>query len=140
YAYFGQLLITTAPFTGFVVYAILIAVSRWRTNAQLRTILLSIASIFVPLLFIGNKQQHYLLPLMPPLMLLTGVILDAGVAGCFPGSTTTLKSIAIATALVLAAGGAAIPLTDKLQHRPITIPIIALSLIVFLASLLILPV
>jgi len=33
-------------------------------------------AIFIPLCLIGNKQFHYLLPLMPPLMILVGWLLD----------------------------------------------------------------
>ena len=35
--------------------------------------------IFVPLCLIGNKQFHYLLPMMPPLMILVGRFLDRSI-------------------------------------------------------------
>ena len=39
-------------------------------------LLMWVVSILLPLCVIGNKQFHYLLPLMPPLMILAGWLLD----------------------------------------------------------------
>src|SRR6185503_16353005 len=49
-----------------------------RQPAQLpqAALLMWAVSILLPLCVIGNKQFHYLLPLMPPLMILVGWLLD----------------------------------------------------------------
>ena len=53
-----------------------VSIARWKTDARLRFLLLWVAAIALPLCFIGNKQNHYLMPLLPPLALLSGWLID----------------------------------------------------------------
>jgi len=137
YAYFPQLLIAVAPFTGFVVYGLMVAVARWRLDPHLRTILIWSASILTQLLFMGNKQQHYLLPLMPPLMLVTGAVVDAGLSGAIPGRKGTLHIITAATATVLGGGGIGILIIERIQHRSFVFSIVGLGIVIVLMSIVI---
>ena len=75
YNYFPQLLIAVAPWTGFVLLALLAAWSH-RKDARIQILLLWLASILIPLLIIPQRQVHYLLPAMPPLLLLAGWSID----------------------------------------------------------------
>jgi 4-amino-4-deoxy-L-arabinose transferase-like glycosyltransferase len=73
--YLPQLLRATPPWTGFAIAAIVAACTQFRAEPQVRPILLWAASVFVPLLVIGQRQFHYLLPMMPALAVLNGWLL-----------------------------------------------------------------
>ena len=75
-SYAPQLLQATAPWTGIVLVALVAAVRRWKQDPRLRGLLVWSGAILVPLCLWGNKQLHYLMPLMPPLMILAGWLLD----------------------------------------------------------------
>jgi 4-amino-4-deoxy-L-arabinose transferase-like glycosyltransferase len=74
--YIPDLLIATAPWTAFVIIAVVAAAYAARHDHRVRGLLLWAAVILLPLCFWGNKQIHYLMPLMPPLMLLLGWLFD----------------------------------------------------------------
>jgi hypothetical protein len=44
---------------------------------RIRAVLIWIAAVFVPLCVAGNKQIHYLAPVLPPLFVLVGVFVDS---------------------------------------------------------------
>jgi hypothetical protein len=75
--YILDLALAALPWTGFMALA-LVSVARrdGRSDARLRGLLMWIASILIPLCLWGNKQIHYLLPVMPPLMILVGWAID----------------------------------------------------------------
>jgi 4-amino-4-deoxy-L-arabinose transferase-like glycosyltransferase len=74
--YFPQLLYGVVPWCLPAAWAVGEAIVRFRRDARLRGLLLWCAAIFVPLCLAGNKQPHYLLPLLPPVMILNGWLLD----------------------------------------------------------------
>lgn len=88
--YTPELIKATLPWTLVALAAVILAVEplfskeggsfsvRWRQWALLpqAAVVVWALSIFVPLCAIGNKQFHYLLPLMPPVMILVGWLLD----------------------------------------------------------------
>jgi 4-amino-4-deoxy-L-arabinose transferase-like glycosyltransferase len=90
FVYFPQLLVATLPWTGFVIAGIVDAAGRWRLDWRTRGLLLWSASILLPLCLWGNKQIHYLLPLMPPLMILAGGWIDRALSA--PAQTPESKA------------------------------------------------
>jgi hypothetical protein len=76
YLYFPELLLATAPWCGFVVLALIGALMRCRRDPRLLTLLIWFAGMFVSLCVIKQRQAHYLIPLLPPLALLTGWWID----------------------------------------------------------------
>lgn len=76
HVYIYQLAVGVAPWTGVCFAALILAFRRARRNADIRGLLVWFAVILVPLCLWGNKQRHYLLPLLPPLMILTGWYVD----------------------------------------------------------------
>ncbi|HEY8668998.1 MAG TPA: glycosyltransferase family 39 protein, partial [Tepidisphaeraceae bacterium] len=70
--YIPYILYAVLPWTAFVIAGIADAAGRLRDPRRLGLLLWSLA-ILLPLCAIGNKQNHYLLPLLPPLMMLAGV-------------------------------------------------------------------
>ena len=111
YQYFYELLIATAPWCPLLPMA-LIAALRRRRDPRLQGPLLWIAVIFLPLCLIGNKQFHYLMPLMPPLMILIGWWIDLALRAASPRSqgpepvgfvdATMMASAVAAPAILLA--------------------------------------
>jgi 4-amino-4-deoxy-L-arabinose transferase-like glycosyltransferase len=74
--YFPQLIQATAPWFLIVIGAIVAAFRDLRGDWRLQGMLVWVGAVFVPLCFVGNKQTHYLMTLMPPLMILSGWWLD----------------------------------------------------------------
>ena len=74
--YLPYILAALLPWAGFLVMGIAAAVQdRWRDRSSARLALWA-GAVLLPLLTVGNKQPHYLLPLLPPLALLVGWIVD----------------------------------------------------------------
>jgi 4-amino-4-deoxy-L-arabinose transferase-like glycosyltransferase len=71
-SYILALLINVAPWTGVLPLAIIDAIVKWKSDARVRFVLIWCIAILLPLCLIGNKQGHYLLPLIPPMMILIG--------------------------------------------------------------------
>jgi 4-amino-4-deoxy-L-arabinose transferase-like glycosyltransferase len=69
--YVPMFLMATLPWVGVMLVALITAIAKWKTDGRLRFLLLWPLSIALPLCFIGNKQSHYLMPLLPPLALIT---------------------------------------------------------------------
>jgi 4-amino-4-deoxy-L-arabinose transferase-like glycosyltransferase len=67
-----QLLRGLLPWTGFAIAALVAAIMSVRRDRRARVLLIWCASILVPLLIAPQKQYHYLMPLYPPLAILTG--------------------------------------------------------------------
>jgi 4-amino-4-deoxy-L-arabinose transferase-like glycosyltransferase len=74
--YFPSLLVATAPWSGLVIVALVAAATQWRQDHRMRGLLIWVLAIFVPLCVWRNKQSHYLMPLLPPLMVLVGWVID----------------------------------------------------------------
>jgi 4-amino-4-deoxy-L-arabinose transferase-like glycosyltransferase len=74
YNYIPAILLALLPWSAAAVVAFAAAVGRaWRgRNVALRGLLAWTGAVIVPLLLIGQKQNHYLMPALPPLALLFG--------------------------------------------------------------------
>lgn len=70
--YFWYLAYGAMPWTLFAAAGLVEAIRRWRGDLRLRGVLLWLGTILLPLCLIGNKQPHYALPMLPPLMILVG--------------------------------------------------------------------
>jgi 4-amino-4-deoxy-L-arabinose transferase-like glycosyltransferase len=78
--YFPWIMLEAAPWSLLIVGAVVAAIKRVKTDAKLLGLCVWAASDLVPLCFLGNKQEHYLLPLMPPLMILAGWLIRRALA------------------------------------------------------------
>jgi len=78
--YGPQLIIAAAPWSPLVVAALVAGVYHWRKEPRVRGVIVWVASVLVPLCLWGNKQVHYLITVMPPLMLLLGWFVDAALS------------------------------------------------------------
>ena len=78
--YFPWIMLQAAPWSLLIVGAVIAAIKRVKTDARLLGLCIWAASDLVPLCFLGNKQEHYLFPLMPPLMILTGWLIRRALA------------------------------------------------------------
>jgi 4-amino-4-deoxy-L-arabinose transferase-like glycosyltransferase len=76
WVYIPMLLIAMLPWCVLLPFEIYYAFTHF-ADPRLRALLIWIASILLPLCIAGNKQFHYLAPLMPPMFILTGVFLDS---------------------------------------------------------------
>jgi 4-amino-4-deoxy-L-arabinose transferase-like glycosyltransferase len=76
FAYLYMLPMAALPWTGVMAVAIVGAVRRCRADARLQGLLVWAASVLLPLFVTGNKQPHYLMMVMPCLMVITGWALD----------------------------------------------------------------
>ena len=75
----GYLLLqATAPWCAVVIVALIETGRQCRHDRRLMLMGVWTLSILVPLTLIGNKQIHYLFPLMPPVMILCAWLTDAG--------------------------------------------------------------
>ncbi len=74
--YFAYLAIDLLPWTAMAAMAACFAAKRFRRDPRLGALVLWTLAILVPLCIAGQKQRHYLMPILPPLMLLTGWYID----------------------------------------------------------------
>lgn len=70
FIYIPWLVVATAPWSPLVVLALYDGIRKWRIEQPVRVVLIWIGAILIPLCINGNKQLHYLLTLMPPMMIL----------------------------------------------------------------------
>lgn len=106
WTYFADLLVATAPWCAMVLHAIVEAGVRFRVDRRTHVPLLWMTVVFVPLCCMGNKQTHYLLPMLPPLMLIAGWGADVAARETRAnGFGRAYRVIALAT-LIVGAGGA----------------------------------
>jgi 4-amino-4-deoxy-L-arabinose transferase-like glycosyltransferase len=107
--YLPQFLLAVVPWSALVALAILQSIRKSRTDAPTRGLLLWLASISLPLGVVGNKQIPYLVPLMPPAMLLTALLISRvplkGTLKWFDaiGLVTTIALLALGVAIVVIA-------------------------------------
>ena len=74
--YVPWLIVGTLPWSLVVIIAIIIASRAWKHDWRLRGLLIWLGAIAVPLCLTRNKQSHYLIPLMPVLMIFAGWLID----------------------------------------------------------------
>ncbi|MGN6725989.1 MAG: ArnT family glycosyltransferase [Tepidisphaeraceae bacterium] len=126
--YIPSLLLSLLPWTlvwlGALIGAVRI-VARSRREAQpearsLLTVLLWCGVILIPLCLWGNKQLHYLLPMMPGAAVLLGWALDRAIDPDAPPMHRTLRPVLTAMFYVLLITPAAIFVVAKVvRHRPL---------------------
>jgi 4-amino-4-deoxy-L-arabinose transferase-like glycosyltransferase len=75
FQYIPELFVGTAPWCVLMPVAIYAAIQQ-RRDVRFRRMIIWLACIAVPLCLQGNKQKHYLLPLMSPIMMLVGWLID----------------------------------------------------------------
>jgi 4-amino-4-deoxy-L-arabinose transferase-like glycosyltransferase len=111
YQYFPQMLKAIAPWAGLFVLGLIWAIRDWRTQPVARVALLWVGVILLPLCVIGNRQEHYLVPLTPALAMLAayavwrgleGDARDARVAGWVLGITIAVSLLAPVAVYVVA--------------------------------------
>lgn len=132
--YVPDLLRATVPAVGLILLALIATFARLRGNPHLQYCLIWIASVTAPLLLIGQKQMHYLLPALPPLALFTGWWLDRCL-GDGPGPREFLRRLSLAHALAAALAAGAVVVV-ALRHRGVlsTPDVTLLSLLLLLAG------
>ncbi len=113
WAYGPILLKATAPWCGVGVAALVVAIRNCKHNVVDRRLLLWITSILFPLCCIGQKQDHYVLPLMPPLAIMTGAWLYR-VANDVAGTHRSVaKTILLITLGIVSLAPIALPLIGQ---------------------------
>jgi 4-amino-4-deoxy-L-arabinose transferase-like glycosyltransferase len=101
--YLPTLFVATAPWSALWVVALIAAAGQWRRDWRLRGLVVWVGSMLIPLSFWGNKQIHYLMPVMPPVMILVGWHLDEslkaapGVGAKLAGFTRALWAVTVIT-------------------------------------------
>ena len=107
--YGPETLASTLPWTPLGLVVLWGAVTRWREDRRVRFALLWAASILGPLCLAGNKQVHYLVPLMPPLFVLTGWGVDEALSSrARPGARRAVVGVFWGTALATGVAAALI--------------------------------
>lgn len=76
FRYIPYFLLGVMPWAVLVLMAMVDAFFQSKADPRVRTVAWMLACVFVPLLLVGNKQPHYLLPVLPPTMLLLGWWID----------------------------------------------------------------
>jgi 4-amino-4-deoxy-L-arabinose transferase-like glycosyltransferase len=135
--YFPLLLTATAPWSAFFVASLVFAVQRFKSSPPLRALLCWLAAIFIPLCCVGNKQFHYLFPLLPPAFLLTAALLDHVLS--IPQSDPSAKPIRIlflATLIGSILAGLSLPITSHLLIHHLSSTDFLIASLFLLASLL----
>lgn len=73
--YVPYLFVATLPWSIILPVAVYSAAKQWKTHPGIRLVAIWLLSVLIPLCINGNKQHHYLVMLLPPLMMLIGVFL-----------------------------------------------------------------
>lgn len=120
--YFAHLALDLMPWTATAVAAIYFAAMRFRRNKRLSALVLWTLAILVPLCLAGQKQRHYLLPIVPPLMLLSGWYIDRALHTRSTAMHRTLIGVMVSSAwIVLAVAAIAAPLAGGMIRGQMTI-------------------
>ncbi|HEY2843562.1 MAG TPA: hypothetical protein VGJ09_07935 [Bryobacteraceae bacterium] len=104
--YLPAFAVAAAPWSAIGFIALIAAAFNWR-DPKLRGLLLWFGSIVVPLCFIGNKQNHYLIPALPVSMILVGWVINRAIESPKgPGQITRITLRVMLALLALGAVGA----------------------------------
>lgn len=113
-SYFAYLALDSMPWTPFLVAALIVGVPRLSRDRRLAGLALWALVIFVPLCLAGQKQRHYLVPLMPPLMLFVGWYVDRAIR--LVKQRGFVRFVVSATAIVFAAASIGLPIWTTSRH------------------------
>jgi 4-amino-4-deoxy-L-arabinose transferase-like glycosyltransferase len=117
FGYVPDLLRAAAPWSALTVFAVIVAAYRWR-DWRFRGALVWVAAIAVPLCLAGQKQFHYLFPLMPVLAILTGWLLDEATSERFEHARA-VRIIFFLTVSILLAGMVLAPVAGHIVRGSI---------------------
>lgn len=116
-SYFAYLSVDLLPWTAAVGVAVIVSIRRWRRDPRTVALLLWTASILLPLCFAGQKQRHYLLPLLPPLMLLGGWLMDRALRAATGSRLRSFAALFVSASLVaLFLIAVLLPIAGAAQH------------------------
>jgi 4-amino-4-deoxy-L-arabinose transferase-like glycosyltransferase len=119
FEYFPRLFAVVAPWSGLLGLGIAFAI--WeRRDARVRGLNVWVLSVLVPLCLWGNKQPHYLLPILPPLLVLVGALVDRAMAGSDRRLTEWTRWVAVATVVVIALGAPTLPFVARAARGHVT--------------------
>ena len=112
YVYVVEIFKATAPWSLLMPGAIIAAIAR-RRDPRLQGLLVWLALILLPLCLVANKQFHYLMPLMPPMMILIGWWIDMALGPEPVAGRRRRIPLLDATFILTALAVVAIPLTAR---------------------------
>jgi 4-amino-4-deoxy-L-arabinose transferase-like glycosyltransferase len=107
YVYFQLTLLALAPWSFLAGGALFAAIKEARRDPRIAGVLVWAAADFLPLCFVGNKQIHYLLPLMPALMVLVGWLVSQAIETAEPklkGAVWVLMAITVGGCIIAPLG------------------------------------
>ncbi|MBC8108486.1 MAG: glycosyltransferase family 39 protein [Anaerolineae bacterium] len=139
FVYFPYLLKAMLPWSPIAFVALIDASLNWRRDPQIHVRLTPplawCGSILVPLFFLGNKQEHYLLPMLPPLALIAGWWIDRAtrVEQTHPARAIG-RLIVIITSVVLAICALALPLAAQRLRGDIITTDLVIAIVLLLAA------
>lgn len=108
----------SAPWVALWPVALAAAIRYRKTNSHLPGLLAWLFAVSFPLTLVGNKQIHYTMPLMVPLMLLCGWALGGALRGEFDELTRrTFRWLQGGLELILTISGIALVIWAVLLHR-----------------------
>ncbi|MGA2232387.1 MAG: glycosyltransferase family 39 protein [Tepidisphaeraceae bacterium] len=129
YVYFQLTLLAFAPWSFLAGGALVAAIKDARRDPRIAGILIWAAADFVPLCFVGNKQIHYLLPLMPAVMILVGWLVsraaDAAAEEKLKGAVWMLMIITIIGCIVAPLGFPIAGYVYRGKLLPLDVPLAA---------------
>jgi 4-amino-4-deoxy-L-arabinose transferase-like glycosyltransferase len=127
YNYIPAILLALLPWSAAVVVAFAAAVGRaWGGNVVLRGLLAWTGAVILPLLLIGQKQIHYLMPSLPPLSLLFGWAVAARETEADERGAALsglMRVILICTLGVAPLAAVAIPVLGRIARKGSMLPI-----------------
>jgi 4-amino-4-deoxy-L-arabinose transferase-like glycosyltransferase len=131
YVYVPQLFVIPAPWTGLYVLGLIWAILHWRAQPAMRVVLTWGAVIFIPLCFVGNKQNHYLVPLTPAVAMVAAYAVHRGL-GADPGERRAVAWVLAITLVVALASPVAVVWVARhqrggVQHLDVALCVILLA-------------
>src|SRR5439155_12916789 len=111
YQYIPQTVLGTAPWSAFVIVALIAAAMRCRRDPRLRIALSWFGGIFIALCAARQRQPHYLIPTLPALAVTTGWWIDQALSD--EREARVCRTLLLLTILFIAAAALATPLVAQ---------------------------
>jgi len=129
--YLPLLFLITAPWTGLFTVGLVEAARGWRRSEAARVALLWLGVVLVPLCFMGNKQNHYLVPLTPAMAMVTAYAVHRGL-GADPAERRAAGWVIALTLVAALASPAAVMYAARherggVQHLDLALCLILLA-------------
>ena len=130
--YFLVMFVAAAPWCAFAGMGMIDSISRFRRDLRAKILLLWIGCIIIPMSLVGKKQDHYMLPLLPPLMAAAAWYIEQGLRGRLQAlRLNRILLIATAIGCIL---GSAVPIFTAHQIRQKILPIDCILALLILAG------